>query len=231
MGDVIMTDSLLELDDLVDNPTPRVPVSLCLDCSGSMDGEPIRELNEGVATFYKALYSDEVARYSAEISIVTFGPAQLETEFQTLDMNNRPPVLGASGMTPMGEAVKISLDSLENRKEEYQRNGVDYYQPWLVLMTDGAPNGNRFVLDEQIRRVCSMVENKKLTVFPIGIGKDADMNVLARFSPGRSPLKLKGLNFTEFFTWLSKSVSKVSQSTPGDKVTLDMEGLKGWAEL
>ena len=57
------------------------------------------------------------------------------------------------------------------------------------------------------------------------------MNILARFSPGRPPLKLKGLNFREFFTWLSKSVSKVSQSTPGDVVPLDVEGLKGWAEL
>lgn len=227
-----MNGSLLELEDLVDNPTPRVPVSLCLDCSGSMSGAPIAELNEGVETFYEALNSDEIARYSAEISIVTFGPAQLETEFQTLDQNNRPPRLAASGNTPMGEAVKISLDSLQNRKEEYQRNGVDYYQPWLVLMTDGAPfGGSQAVLDEQIRRVQSMVGSKKLTVFPIGIGQEADMSVLAQFSPGRAPLKLKGLNFKEFFTWLSKSVSKVSQSTPGDKVQLDIEGLKGWAEL
>lgn len=227
-----MNRNLLELEDLVDNPTPRVPVSLCLDCSGSMSGAPINELNDGVATFYEAIYSDEIARYSAEVSIVTFGPAQLETNFQTLDQNNRPPRLAASGNTPMGEAVKISLDSLENRKEEYRRNGVDYYQPWLVLMTDGAPyGGSEAVLNEQIARVQRMVESKKLTVFPIGIGPEADMNVLARFSPGRSPLKLKGLNFKEFFTWLSKSVSTVSQSTPGDKIKLDMEGLKGWAEL
>ena len=227
-----MSENLLELEDLVDNPTPRVPVSLCLDCSGSMSGAPIAELNEGVKTFYEALNADEIARYSAEISIVTFGPAQLETEFQTLDQNSRPPFLTAGGSTPMGEAVKISLDSLENRKEEYRRNGVDYYQPWLVLMTDGTPyGGSQTMLDEQIRRVQNLVECRKLTVFPIGIGFEADMNVLARFSPGRAPLKLKGLNFKEFFAWLSKSVSKVSQSTPGDKVPLDVEGLKGWAEL
>lgn len=227
-----MNENLFELEDLVDNPTPRVPVSLCLDCSGSMSGARIAELNEGVKTFYEALNADEIARYSAEISIVTFGPAQLETEFQTLDQNSRPPFLAAGGSTPMGEAVKISLDSLENRKEEYQRNGVDYYQPWLVLMTDGTPyGGSQAMLDEQIRRVQNLVERRKLTVFPIGIGVEADMSVLARFSPGRAPLKLKGLNFKEFFSWLSKSVSKVSQSTPGDKVPLDVEGLKGWAEL
>lgn len=227
-----MNENLFELEDLVDNPTPRVPVSLCLDCSGSMSGARIAELNEGVKTFYEALNADEIARYSAEISIVTFGPAQLETEFQTFDQNGRPPFLTAGGSTPMGEAVKISLDSLENRKEEYQRNGVDYYQPWLVLMTDGTPyGGSQAMLDEQIRRVQNLVERRKLTVFPIGIGVEADMSVLAQFSPGRAPLKLKGLNFKEFFSWLSKSVSKVSQSTPGDKVPLDVEGLKGWAEL
>ncbi len=227
-----MGGNLLELDDLVDNPTPRVPVSLCLDCSGSMGGVPINELNEGVATFYSAIYGDEIARYSAEVSIVTFGPAQMETDFQTLDQNNHPPVLAAGGMTPMGEAVKLSLDSLDRRKEDYRRNGVDYYQPWLVLMTDGAPNGNAAILDQQIERVRRMVESEKLTVFPIGIGPNADMDILARFSPRRSPLKLKGLNFAQFFAWLSKSVSKVSQSTPGDKKpSLDVEGLKGWAEL
>lgn len=224
-------NNLLELDDLMDNPTPRIPVSLCLDSSGSMSGAPIEELNKGVATFYEALYGDEIARYSAEVSVVTYGPAKMETDFQTLDINNRPPVLSAAGMTPMGEAVKLSLDSLEKRKREYQVNGVDYYQPWLVLMTDGCPNGDRNLLDEQISRVCQLVEKRKLTVFPIGIGPNADMNVLARFSPGRSPLKLQGLNFRAFFSWLSKSVSKVSQSTPGDSVSLDLAGIKGWAEL
>lgn len=227
-----MQESLLEIDDLLDNPTPRVPVSLCLDCSGSMSGAPIAELNEGVRTFYEALNSDEIARYSAETSIVTFGPVRKETDFQTLDQNCHAPVLASSGNTPMGEAVKLSLDSLESRRREYRNNGVDGYKPWLVLMTDGAPcGGSQSVLEQQITRVQNMVELGELAVFPIGIGANADMNILARFSPGRPPLKLKGLNFREFFTWLSKSVSKVSQSTPGDVVPLDVEGLKGWAEL
>ena len=76
-----------------------------------------------------------------------------------------------------------------------------------------------------------MVNQKKLTVFPIGIGEESDMNTLARFSPKRSPLKLKGLKFKEFFDWLSKSVSKTSQSTPCEAVKLDTDGMKGWTEL
>lgn len=223
---------LLRMEDLVNNPTPRVPVCLCLDVSGSMSEEPIDELNQGVKLFYDAIKDDEVALYSAEVCIVTFGGsgASCIVDFASLELQPQPPHLSASGMTPMGEAVNLALDLLEKRKEEYKDKGVDYYQPWLVLMTDGEPNGNSRELQTAIERTCSMVNSKKLTVFPIGIGSDADMGTLAMFSPNRTPLKLQGLKFKEFFEWLSKSVSQTSQSTPGENVKLDVEGIKNWRE-
>lgn len=224
---------LVRLEDLVNNPTARVPVCLCLDTSGSMDGQPINELNEGVRLFYEAIKEDETALYSAEISIVTFGGNNAEciADFASLELQPNAPKLLASGMTPMGEAVNMALDLLERRKDEYKDRGVDYYQPWLVLMTDGEPNGDKSELSRAINRTVELVNQKKLTVFPIGIGAYADMNVLGQFSPKRPPLKLQGLKFREFFAWLSKSVSKTSQSTPGESVKLDVEGIKGWGEL
>lgn len=224
---------LLRMEDLVNNPTPRVPVCLCLDVSGSMGGERIDELNRGVKLFYDAIKDDEVALYSAEVSVVTFGgsDASCIVDFASLELQPNPPLLSASGMTPMGEAVNLALDLLDKRKEEYKDKGVDYYQPWLVLMTDGEPNGDSGILQIAIDRTCNLVNSKKLTIFPIGIGSKAGMTTLAKFSPIRSPLKLQGLKFKEFFEWLSKSVSKTSQSMPGENVKLDVEGIKGWGEL
>lgn len=224
---------LLRKEDLVNNPTARIPVCLCLDTSGSMYGTPIDELNEGVRLFYDAIREDETALYSAEVSIVTFGGsvAQCIVDFASLEVQPNVPTLSADGMTPMGEAVNMGLDLLEQRKEEYKARGVDYYQPWLVLMTDGAPNGDSAELSRAINRTVELVNQKKLTVFPIGIGPEADMDVLAQFSPKRPPLKLQGLKFREFFAWLSKSVSKTSQSTPGESVKLDLDGIKDWGEL
>ena len=223
---------LLRIEDLVNNPTARVPVCLCLDTSGSMSGRAIDELNEGVRLFYEAIREDETALFSAEISIVTFGDdAKCIVDFASLEIQPHVPTLSASGMTPMGEAVNMGLDLLEKRKEEYKDRGVDYYQPWLVIMTDGAPNGNSGQLVRAIKRTSEMVNQKRLTVFPIGIGPDANMNILAKFSPKREPMKLQGLKFREFFSWLSKSVSRTSQSTPGESVKLDIEGIKGWGEL
>lgn len=226
-------NSLVRLEDLVSNPTARVPVCLCLDTSGSMDGMPIDELNRGVELFYEAIKDDETALYSAEISIVTFGGADAKCirDFASLELEPNAPTLLADGLTPMGEAVNLGLDLLDKRKEEYKDKGVDYYQPWIVLMTDGSPNGNPSELRRAINRTTNMINEKKLTIFPIGIGAAADMSILSQFSPKRPPLKLQGLKFKEFFAWLSKSVSKTSQSTPGEVIKLDVEGISGWGEL
>lgn len=227
-----MSDHLLRIEDLVNNPTARIPVCLCLDVSGSMDGERIDELNQGIELFYDAIKNDEVALYSAEISIVTFDDKATQlVDFASLELQPTPPKLTASGLTYMGEGVNLALDLLEQRKKEYQDKGVDYYQPWLVLMTDGEPNGDASEFSRAVSRTISLIDNKKLTIFPIGIGSDANLNILAKFSPNKPPLRLQGLKFKEFFTWLSQSVSKVSQSSPGEKVTLDTDAIKDWGSL
>lgn len=249
---------LLRIEDLINNPTPRVPICLCLDTSGSMgavegdcvetgetvyeDGRTwnivtggtsrIDELQKGVEAFYEAIREDEMAVYSAEICIVTFdNKATCLVDFANIERQENVPELHPIGNTAMGEGVNLALDLLERRKQEYKDKGVDYYQPWLVLMTDGEPNGNDGELTRAINRTVEMVNQKKLTVFPIGIGSEADMSTLNKFSPKRPALKLQGLKFQEFFAWLSKSVSKTSQSTPGETVKLDLDGIKGWGEL
>lgn len=250
--------NLLRVQDLVNNPTPRVPICLCLDTSGSMgavEGECVRtgetiyedgqtwnivtggtsridELISGVQQFYDAIREDEIAVYSAEICIVTFNSsATCVMDFANIERQEELPELRATGDTAMGEGVNLALDLLEERKQEYRDKGVDYYQPWLVLMTDGEPNGSQMELSRAIQRTTEMVNARKLTIFPIGIGDETDMSTLNSFSPKRPALKLQGLKFREFFAWLSQSVSRVSQSTPGESVKLDVEAIKGWAEL
>lgn len=219
---------VLRQEDLVENPTARVPICLVLDVSGSMDGGPIRELNDGVRLFFDAIRADDVAQYAAEISIVSFGDTVTKKlDFMSVD-RQEVPMLYASGATPMGEGVTHALDLLEARKGDYKRAGVDYYQPWMVVMTDGAPTDD---ISVAVARIRSLVAEKKLTVFPIAIGEGANLDTLAKLSPTRPPLRLKGLNFREFFTWLSRSVSRVSQSTPGESVELDVAGIQAWGKV
>jgi uncharacterized protein YegL len=219
---------VLRQEDLVENPTARVPICLVLDVSSSMDGEPIRELNDGVRLFFDAIRADDVAQYAAEICIVSFGDTVTKKlDFMSVD-RQEVPTLYASGLTPMGEGVTHALDLLEARKGDYKRAGVDYYQPWMVVMTDGAPTDD---ISAAATRIRSLVAEKKLTVFPIAIGEGANLDTLATLSPTRPPLRLQGLNFREFFAWLSRSVSRVSQSTPGESVELDVAGIQAWGKV
>lgn len=218
---------LLRQEELIENPTPRVPICLMLDVSASMGGARLEEMAEGVQMFFNAIREDEVARYSAEISIVTFGGvARKALDFYSIERQEIPRFY-ADGATPMGEAVNLSLDLLEHRKSEYKNAGVDYYQPWLVIMTDGEPTDD---ISSAARRLQELTASKKITVFPIAIG-NTNTDRLAELSPTRPPLRLNGLNFKEFFSWLSKSVSRVSQSTPGETVNLDVKGISAWATL
>lgn len=200
--------------EFAENPEPRCPCLLLLDTSGSMSGQPIAELNLGLQTFKDELLADSMATKRVEIAIVSFGPVQVDTDFQTADVF-QPPNLIARGDTPMGEAIERGLEMLKQRKEIYKQNGVSYYRPWIFLITDGGPtdawkNAAKLVQEAEI--------SKSLMFFAVGV-ENANMEILKEISV-RDPLKLKGLRFRDLFSWLSNSLSAVSQSSVTDQVAL-----------
>lgn len=212
--------------EFADNPEPRCPCLLLLDTSASMKGEPVKELNEGLIAFKDELAADSLAAKRAEIAIVTFGPPDIEVDFQTADLF-QPPVLEAKSDTPMGGAIELGLQILEQRKQIYRQAGVSYFRPWIFLITDGAPTDEWKAAAEKVR----MGEEKgAFSFFTVGV-EGANMEILQQISV-RQPLKLKELRFRDLFVWLSSSMKNVSRSNPGDKVQLQNPVTPdGWASV
>ena len=212
---------LHSLDDAVefaDNPEPRCPCVLLLDTSGSMSGERINALNEGIKVFKKELNRDDLAKKRVEVAIVSFNSSiNVVQDFVTADQFE-PTELNTGGLTQMGEAIEKALDMISNRKSLYRNNGITYYRPWVFMITDGAPTDSDAVINRVKARIKDEEAKKSLAMFAVGV-QDADMAKLSEIVV-RSPLKLKGLCFRELFSWLSNSLTSVSQSRPGEQVPL-----------
>lgn len=232
-----MTQSSLDNVELASNPEPRCAVVLLLDTSGSMSGAPIQELNRGLQSFSQAIKADKLASLRVEIAVITFGGSVNAINVQEGGMqvipfdaqqafaiagNFQPPTLNADGETPMGEAVRQALALLRARKDIYKQQGLDYYRPWILLITDGNPTDNGWEMAaDQVQQEGG---RKSVTCFCVGV-QGADMQKLARFAlPERPPLLLSGLAFEKLFVWLSKSLSAVSGSRPGEQVPLPPPG-------
>ena len=230
-----MDDNLLDQAEFADNPEPRCPVVLALDTSGSMNGAPIQELNQALKTFAAALQADRLASLRVEVAIVTFGGQvkvlglaesgksvtfEAQNAFVTVD-HFSPPKLEATGNTPMGEAVTRALSLLRERKVIYHQSGMDYFRPWLFVITDGKPTDSNW--ETAAAQVKEEETRKGVTFYGVGV-ENADLNVLAKFSDARPPLKLKGLAFGELFQWLSKSLAVVAHSRPGEQAPLPPVG-------
>ncbi len=216
----------LRLDEAVEfaeNPEPRCPCVLLLDTSGSMQGEALDALHQGLETFRTDLNKDTLAARRVEVAIVSFNnEIKVELDFVTADQLETPK-LKAQGMTYMGSAIHTGLDLIEARKAEYRANGIAYYRPWVFLITDGAPQGeSEEMIQKAAQRIQQAEANKQVAFFAVGV-ENADLAQLSEIVV-RTPVRLKGLNFVEMFLWLSASMSAVSHSKIDDQVALPPPG-------
>jgi uncharacterized protein YegL len=212
--------------EFIENPEQRCPCLLILDVSASMRGRPIAELNEGLRHFQEALSADSLASRRVEIAIITFGPVQVLSDFESATRWS-PPTLSDQGDTPMGAAIEAGLNLLRDRKNTYQANGISYYRPWIFLITDGEPT-------DAYARAAALIKNgeneRAFSFFAVGV-EGANLTKLSEISQ-KAPLALRGLMFRELFAWLSSSLSAVSRSTPGDLVPLqNPTAPDGWASV
>ena len=228
-GDNTMNDHYFNLDIDVNNPAPRCPVILLLDTSYSMQGAPIQELNRGVQQFIRETAYDEVASMSVELEIITFNSradiVMPFTPIYNVDKNQKP--LTVDGCTQMGEALDLAIKELDKRRKTYQNNGIQYFKPWVILMTDGKPTD---AWQTPAARIKEMAENKNITYLGIEIGSEVDHEIMLQLMPNRNRMlaKLNQLEFKKFFRWLTKSLNTLSNSTLSDQDDLQFDDTSDW---
>ncbi|MDR1962712.1 MAG: VWA domain-containing protein [Planctomycetaceae bacterium] len=197
----------------------KLPIYFVLDTSESMVGEPIKAVEQGMATMLAALRKDPYALETAYLSVITFGTAAKQiVPLTELSQFQAPKLVLGSG-TSLGAALEL----LEKRiAVEVTKSTADVkgdYKPLVFLMTDGDPT------DRWENVADRLMKNRSIQLIAIGCGPETNLVTLRRITE----LVIAGAEanqetLTKFFKWVSASVATASQSvdkTGESKISLE----------
>ncbi|MCL2322437.1 MAG: VWA domain-containing protein [Oscillospiraceae bacterium] len=201
-----------ETPKIINTGEPHMALVFLLDTSLSMRGMPIKQLNEGLNRFKDEVCTDKRTRDILDVAVVEFNnTSRIVQDFCPVEYMEEIN-LRANGGTIMAPAIEVALDMVEAQSRLYIRTGTMPYKPWVILISDGAPNDD---ISEIANRIKDMEDNEKVSFRSLGV-EGYDSKILHTLS-GNKVMKLEGIDFTCFFNWVNKSMRSVSQSSPGEK--------------
>lgn len=207
----VMPSQLKEFTSAAARP---LPVILLADVSGSMAAEgKIDALNQSVREMLATFASTDDLRAEIHVAIITFGgearlhtPLQPASAIKWIDMT-------AEGGTPMGQAMTIGADLVEDRDKIPGRA----YRPTIVLISDGRPTDS---WQAGLDRIAKQGRAQKADRMAMAIGGDADVEMMRSFLADEKKhvfVAADARRIKDFFQFVTMSVTARSRSAnPND---------------
>ena len=199
----------------------RLPVYLLLDTSGSMYGEPIEAVKNGVQVLVSTLRQDPYALETAYLSVITFDNSAKQvaplTELSTFQMPN----IEANGCTALGEALTLLANRVDSEVTKTTADVKGDWKPLVFIMTDGEPT------DDLNKGLIEFRKRKFGMVVACAAGQGANTNTLKQITESVVQLDTAdSATIKSFFKWVSASVSAGSM-----KVEETCQEVGGLSEL
>ena len=194
----------------------RLPVYLLLDTSGSMSGEPIEAVKNGVQIMISSLRQNPQAIETAFLSVITFDSTAQQiipltdlASFQMVDIR-------ATGVTALGEALKLVANKIENEVQKTTTEQKGDWKPLVFIMTDGIPT------DDWQSGLNEFKKSKVAFTVACAAGSGADTDILKRITENVVSLDTAdSASIGKFFQWVTASigVSSTKVEDSGKEVT------------
>lgn len=198
-----------------------VACTVLVDCSYSMISEVSsgfsrsEALGVGLEILESEMKADPMVCNSVEVQTISIGGVSPHKATILQDWvyagEFTPPELTANGSTPLGEALLLALDQVNLKKELYREEGRSYLRPWIIILSDGSPNDEDAVWNKAVIAAKNAITNKEALILSVGID-DCPLEKLNEISTYPAQ-HLSAHKFSEFFVWLSASMSATSQSS------------------
>jgi uncharacterized protein YegL len=187
----------------------RLPIYFLIDISESMVGEPIQQVEEGVAMIVETLKSDPYALETVWISVLVFaGQPKTLVPLQEI-VNFYPPRFPIGSGTSLSKGLGHLMYELRRNivKTTYAQKGD--WKPIIFLFTDGVPTDNTTAAITEWKQNWQRSAN----MIAISFGDETDTSLLGELT--QHVLHFKNTtpqSYKEFFRWVSDSIKTSSVS-------------------
>ncbi len=184
----------------------RLPVYILLDTSGSMSGEPIEAVKNGIQILVSTLRQDPYAMETAYLSVITFDSSAKQVTPLSELPSFQIPSISASGTTVLGEALGLLAERIEAEVNKTTHEVKGDWKPLIFIMTDGAPT------DDWINGLAKLKKVKTGIIVACAAGQGADTSILKQITEVVVQLDTADSSTIKaFFKWVSASVSTGSK--------------------
>ena len=202
----------------------RLPIYFLIDISESMVGEPIQEVEEGLATIIQALKTDPYALETVFVSIIVFaGQPKTLVPLQEI-VSFYPPKFPIGSGTSLSKGLGHLMYELRSNivKTTYEVKGD--WKPIVFLFTDGVPTDDTKMAINEWKRNWQRTAN----LIAISFGNETDTKLLGELTD--NVLHFKNTNvqsYKEFFKWVTDSIKTSSISVENNSSGFELAKLDG----
>ena len=191
--------------------TRRLLTYICIDTSGSMRGEPIEAVNNGLAAMMSSLRQNPYALESVHLSIITFDSLVKEVlPLTPLEQVVLPEITcPESGATFLGGVLEYVCDAVKRDRIVGTAEHKGDWRPILIVLTDGKPT-DLLVFREIVPQIKALGFGN---IVACAAGPKADSSYLTQLADTVAALDtMDAASFAQFFQWVSAAISGSSVS-------------------
>ncbi len=203
----------------------RLPIYFLIDVSESMVGEPIEQVQDGMATIIKELRTDPYALETVWVSVIAFaGEAKVLAPLQEI-ISFYPPKF------PIGSGTSLSV-GFGKLMHELRQNIVPTtaeqkgdWKPIVFFFTDGVPTDK----PRDIQGVIAEWKQKwqrSVNLVAVSFGKQTDNKILGELTENVLYFDNSDVNsYKQFFKWVTNSIKTSSLSVENSSTGFELAKL------